>query len=264
MTLFNKRKYIFTKRLDQLFSDLYSTVRFILLFLKDGFSRPFHFKSILHQCYEIGIKSLPLITLTGFIVGMVFTKQARPSLEDFGATSWLPSLMGIATIKALGPLVTALICAGKIGSGIGAELGSMKVTEQIEAMEVSSTAPFKYLVVTRIWATTVSITILVFYCSFLMLLGSYFNVHTEESSSMLTYFQNAFSTITFLDIFALIFKSVLYGFTIGIVGCYKGYHARQGTVGVGRAANQAVVTSMFLIFIEEVLVVQVAHWIRYF
>lgn len=259
-----RSKIIFGKRVDVFFSDVYEACKFVLLFFKEGFIRPFHFKEIVHQTYEVGIKSLPLITLTGFIVGMVFTKQARPSLEDFGATSWLPSLMGIAIIKALGPLVTALICAGKVGSSIGAELGSMKVTEQIEAMEVSSTNPFKYLVVTRIWATTISVTILVFYCSFVGLMGSYSNVHAEDTSSILTFFQNAFSTITFLDVFSMVFKSVIYGFTIGAVGCFKGYNATQGTRGVGKAANQAVVLSMFLIFIEEVLVVQVAHWIRYF
>jgi phospholipid/cholesterol/gamma-HCH transport system permease protein len=264
MKKFRSQKNIFTKRIDLFFTDVYDACRFVLLFFKEGFTRPFHFREIIHQSYEVGIKSLPLITLTGFIVGMVFTKQARPSLEDFGATSWLPSLMGIAIVKALGPLVTALICAGKVGSSIGAELGSMKVTEQIEAMEVSSTNPFKYLVVTRIWATTISVTILVFYCSFVGLMGSYTNVHAQDTSSILTFFQNAFSTITFVDLFSLVLKSIIYGFTIGAVGCFKGYNATQGTRGVGKAANQAVVLSMFLIFIEEVLIVQVAHWIRYF
>jgi phospholipid/cholesterol/gamma-HCH transport system permease protein len=212
----------------------------------------------------VGIKSLALITLTGFIVGIVFTKQSRPSLESFGASSWLPSLMGIAIIKALGPLVTALICAGKVGSGIGAELGSMKVTEQIEAMEVSAINPFRYLVVSRVWATTITIPILVFYCSFIGLYGSYINVHTEDTSSMLTFYQNAFSSISFLDIIESTTKSIIYGFTIGIVGCFKGYNATQGTLGVGRAANHAVVLSMFLIFIEEIIIVQMFNWIRFF
>jgi phospholipid/cholesterol/gamma-HCH transport system permease protein len=219
---------------------------------------------LVNQCYEVGLKSLALITLTGFIVGIVFTKQSRPSLEEFGATSWLPSLMGIAIIKALGPLVTALICAGKVGSGIGAELGSMRVTEQIDAMEVSSINPFKYLVVTRVMATTITIPILVFYCSFIGLYGSYLNVHTEETSSMITFYQNAFSSITFLDIWESIVKSVVYGFTIGIVGCFKGYNATQGTRGVGRAANEAVVLAMFLIFVEEIIIVQMANWIRFY
>jgi len=202
--------------------------------------------------------------LTGFIVGIVFTKQSRPSLEDFGATSWLPSLIGIAIIKALGPLVTALICAGKVGSSIGAELGSMKVTEQIDAMEVSSINPFKYLVVTRVVATTIAIPILALYCSFVALYGSYINVHAEETSSIISFYLNAFKTINFLDVATAVFKTVAYGFTIGIVGTYKGYHATQGTRGVGKAANQAVVLAMFLIFVEEVIIVQIANWFRYF
>jgi len=264
MINFWNRKYIFTKVIDQYFKNVYDAYEFIKLFFKEAFKRPFHFREIINQCYEVGLKSLPLITLTGFIVGIVFTKQSRPSLEAFGAASWLPSLMGIAIIKALGPLVTALICAGKVGSGIGAELGSMRVTEQIDAMEVSSVNPFKFLVVNRIIATTITIPVLVFYCSFVGLYGSYINVHTEDTSSILTFYQNAFSTITFLDIFESVVKSVIYGFTIGIVGCFKGFNATQGTLGVGRAANHAVVLAMFLIFVEEILIVQVFNWIRFY
>jgi phospholipid/cholesterol/gamma-HCH transport system permease protein len=264
MNNFWNRKYIFSKRIDQYFRDVYDAYKFIIRFFKEGFIRPLYVKEILHQCYEVGIKSLPLITVTGFIVGLVFCKQSRPSLESFGAASWLPSLMGIAIIKALGPLVTALICAGKVGSGIGAELGSMRVTEQVEAMEVSAINPFKYLVTTRVWAATLTIPVLVLYCSFLGLYGAYINVHTEDTSSMLTFYQNAFSSITFLDIFESMVKSVIYGFTIGLVGSFKGFYASQGTFGVGRAANHAVVLAMFLIFIEEVLIVQVFNWVRFF
>jgi phospholipid/cholesterol/gamma-HCH transport system permease protein len=172
--------------------------------------------------------------------------------------------MGIAIVRALGALVTALICAGKVGSGIGAELGSMNVTEQIDAMEVSAINPFKYLVVTRVTATTITIPVLALYCSFLGLLGAYVNVHSVEAISIVTFCQNAFSSIRFLDIFSSLFKSIVYGFTIGIVGCYMGYNATQGTRGVGKAANRAVVLSIFLIFIEEIVIVQVTNWIRYF
>jgi len=258
------KKYLFSKGLDDYFTGIHKAYRFTSLFFKEVFKRPFHLHEVINQCFEVGLKSLALISLTGFIVGIVFTKQSRPSLEDFGATSWLPSLIGIAIVKALGPLVTALICAGKIGSGIGAELGSMKVTEQIEAMEVSAINPYKYLVVTRVLATTITIPVLALYCSFVALYGSYLNVHAEETSSLVSYYQSAFKTISFLDIFTSVTKSVVYGFTIGIVGTYKGFNASQGTRGVGRAANQAVVLAMFLIFIEEVVIVQISNWIRFF
>lgn len=264
MSIYSTEKYIFSKGLDRYFTGVHKAYLFTILFFKEVVKKPFHLREVINQCFEVGLRSLPLISLTGFIVGIVFTKQSRPSLEEFGAASWLPSLIGIALIKAIGPLVTALICAGKVGSGIGAELGSMKVTEQIEAMEVSAVNPFKYLVVSRVLATTLMIPVLTLYCSCVGLYGSYLNVHTIETSSIVSYYQNAFSTISFLDIFVSVIKSVVFGFTIGIVGCFKGFNATQGTRGVGKAANQAVVLAMFLIFIEEILIVQISSWIQYF
>ncbi|WP_413997988.1 MlaE family ABC transporter permease [Flavobacterium sp. W1B] len=264
MNTIGTKKHLFSKGIDSYLEGVYQGYQFTARFFKEAFRPPFHWREIINQCFEVGLKSLSLITLTGFIVGIVFTKQSRPSLETFGAVSWLPSLMGIAIIRALGPLVTALICAGKVGSSISAELGSMKVTEQIEAMEVSAINPFKYLVVTRVLATTISIPILSLYCSCIGLLGSYYNVHSEEATSLVIFYKNAFSNISFLDIFSSLVKSIVYGFTIGIIGCYKGFNATQGTRGVGKATNQAVVLAMFLIFFEEVIIVQVVNWIRYF
>jgi len=258
------QKNIFSKAIDNYFIGVYKAYKFVIRFFKEVIHPPFHFNEIINQCYEIGIKSLPLISLTGFITGIVFTKQSRPSLAEFGATSWLPSLISIAIVRALASLVTALICAGKIGSSIGAELGSMRVTEQIDAMEVSSINPFKYLVATRVVAATITIPILGLYCAFVALMGSYFSVHSNEATSIVSFFHNGFSTITFLDVFSSIIKSIVFGFTIGMIGCYKGYNATQGTRGVGRAANEAVVLAMFLVFIEEVTIVQIANWIRYF
>ena len=258
------KKYVFSKVLDAFFISVNRAYLFVIQFFKQVLVPPFHFSEIVNQCFEIGLRALSLITLTGFIIGIVFTKQSRPSLEDFGATSWLPSLIGIAIVKALGPLVTALICAGKVGSGIGAELGSMRVTEQIDAMEVSAINPFKYLVVTRVTATMITIPILSFYCIVVGLLGSYVNVRAEEATSFIAFFQSAFSTLHFLDLSTSVVKALVFGFTIGIVGSYKGFYATKGTQGVGKAANQAVVMAMFLIFIEEVVIVQVSNWIRYF
>lgn len=264
MEKLHAHKYLFSKGLDSYFTGVYKSWIFIVRFFKQAFVPPFHWKEIINQCYEIGVKSLPLITLTGFITGVVFTKQSRPSLAEFGATSWLPSLMSIALVRALGPLVSALICAGKVGSSIGAELGSMKVTEQIDAMEVSGINPFKYLVTTRVLACTITVPVLGLYCGFVGLMGSYVNVHSFEATSIVSFFNNGFATINFLDIFSSVIKSTVYGFTIGMVGCYKGYNAVKGTWGVGRAANETVVLAMFLVFIEEVVIVQVANWIRYF
>src|SRR5690348_5759211 len=255
-------KYVISKPIDNFFSDIYRVYKFVFRFFKEAFLPPFEFQEIVRQCFEIGYKSLALISLTGFITGIIFAKQSRPSLAEFGATSWLPSLVSIAIIRALAPLVTALIAAGKVGSNIGAELGSMKVTEQIDAMEVSATNPFKFLVVTRILATTLMIPVLMCYMGFVAMLGGYVNVHSNEQTSFILFFQNAFDKISFLDIFSSLIKSFVYGFTIGAVACYKGFHARNGTEGVGRAANASVVLSMFLIFVEEILIVQITNSFR--
>jgi phospholipid/cholesterol/gamma-HCH transport system permease protein len=248
-------KHVISQRLDRTFLDVYSGYRFIARFFREVFFPPFEGKEYVKQCYEIGYRSLPLISLTGFITGIVFTKQSRPSLSEFGATSWLPSLISIAVLRALAP-------AGKVGSNIGAELGSMKVTEQIDAMEVSATNPFKFLVVTRVLATTTMIPILMLYTAVVALIGSFLDIHANELTSFTSFIEKAFERITFLDLFSSLVKTLVYGFTIGIVGCYKGFHASQGTEGVGKAANASVVLSMFLIFIEEIFIVQITNFIR--
>ncbi len=255
----------FTKtrgKLTEFFLMLHRVYAFILRFFKEVFLPPYEFKEIVKQCYETGVRSFTLITLTGFIVGVIFTKQSRPSLTNFGAESWLPSLVSIAIMKALAPLVTALIAAGKVGSSIGAELGSMRVTEQIDAMEVSGTKPFKFLVCTRVIATTITIPLLATYTAFIALLGGYLNVSQNEGTSYAIFMEQAFEPLTFIDFWASLIKAIVFGFTIGIVGCYQGYNSTKGTEGVGKAANGAVVTAMFLVFIEEVLIVQMAGWFR--
>ena len=245
-----------------MFLELYQVHQFIKKFFKEAFVPPYEGKEILRQCYQVGYKSLALISLTGFITGIVFAKQSRPSLAEFGATSWLPSLVGIALLRTLAPLLTALISAGKVGSSIGAELGSMKVSEQIDAMEVSATNPFKYLVVSRVLATTISIPVLTFYTAFVGLFGGFLNIASSESTSFSAYIQTSLESITFLDITASTFKAIIFGFTIGMVGCYQGYNSSKGTEGVGKAANSAVVIGMFLVFIEEVIATQITFLFR--
>lgn len=257
-----KKKYYLTKNLDTFFSDIYNVQKFIGQFFRETFSPPFEFKEFINQCYQVGYNSLALISLTGFITGVVFTKQSRPSLAEFGASSWLPSLISIAIIRALAPLVTALIAAGKVGSNMGAELGSMKVTEQIDAMEVSGTNPFKFLVVTRILAITFMLPLLVTYTGLVGMFGAYLNIHHNELTSFPAFIYSALKSISYLDITASIVKATCYGFTIGVAGCYQGYYAKNGTKGVGIAANSAVVLSMFLIFVEEMVIVQIVNTIR--
>lgn len=250
------------KRALDFFATLYDIHKFIIRFFKEAFVPPFEFKEIVRQCFEVGVRSFTLISLTGLIVGLIFTKQSRPSLAQFGASSWLPSLVSIAIMRALAPLVTALIAAGKVGSSIGAELGSMRVTEQIDAMEVSGTNPFKFLVCTRVLATTLTIPILATYTGLVAMLGGYINVAVNEGTSFKTFIQEFFDPLSFIDFNSSLIKSIVFGFTIGIVGCYQGYNSNKGTEGVGKAANGAVVTAMFLVFIEEIVIVQITSWFR--
>jgi phospholipid/cholesterol/gamma-HCH transport system permease protein len=252
-------KYLISKSIDDFFMGIYNVSVFIIRFFKEAFSAPIEWKEIVNQCYAVGYKTLLLVSVTGIITGTVFTKQSRPSLSAFGAASWLPSLVSIAIIKTMAPLITALIAAGKVGSNIGAELGSMKVTEQIDAMEVSATNPFKFLVVSRILAIAFMMPVLVLYTGLVGMMGAYLNVHANELTSFTSFFISALKSIQFKDIFSSLFKALCYGFTIGVAGCYQGYHAQNGTQGVGRAANLAVVLSMFLIFVEELLIVQVLN-----
>ncbi|MDB5015629.1 MAG: mlaE 3 [Mucilaginibacter sp.] len=258
----NAKRSGFKYRLGVFFADIYKIHLFIVRFFKEAFVPPFEFKEVIRQCYEVGVRSFTLITVTGFIVGLIFTKQSRPSLATFGANSWLPSLVSIAIMRALAPLVTALIASGKVGSSIGAELGSMRVTEQIDAMEVSGTKPFKFLVCTRVLATTITIPLLATYTAFIGLLGGYLNVSMYEGTSYTTFMQQVFQPLVYLDFTAALIKSTVFGFTIGIVGCYQGYYSTKGTEGVGKAANGAVVTAMFLVFIEEIVIVQIVNNFR--
>ncbi len=244
------------KKFKALLLELANLHRFLMRFFRELVSPPYEFKEIMRQCYEIGWKSFPLISLTGFIVGFVFTKQSRPSLEEFGATSWLPALISIAIVRALAPLVTALIASGKVGSQIGAELSSMNVTEQIDAMEVSGTNPFKFLIVSRVIATTIMIPILCFYVSGIGLMGGYLSIISNDDLSLLSFFTQVFNAIEYIDLAAMVIRAIVFGFTIGFASCYIGYNSSKGTEGVGRAANSAVVASMFLVFIEEILIVQ--------
>jgi len=231
---------------------------FTTRFFKEVFRRPFELKELLRQCYNMGNKSMLLVGITGFIIGLVLTLQTRPTLMEFGAVSWMPSMVGISIVREIGPMITALVCAGKIGSGIGAELGSMRVTEQIDAMEVSGTNPFKFLVVTRIMATTLMIPLLVVFGDAIALYGSYLVEHLKGDVSFQLFFNQVFNSLDFGDIVPATAKTFFFGFAIGLIGCFKGYFCDKGTAGVGKAANSAVVFTSLLLFIIDFIAVFVA------
>jgi phospholipid/cholesterol/gamma-HCH transport system permease protein len=224
-------------------------------FFREAFRPPFEFREFLRQCYQMGNRSLMLVLITGFIIGLVLTLQSRPTLIEFGAESWMPNMVGISIVREIGPVITALICAGRIASGIGAELGSMRVTEQIDAMEVSGTNPFNYLVVTRVMATTFMLPLLVIFGDLIALYGSALVEYFKGAMSFRLYFNSVFDALSFGDFIPATIKSFFFGFVIGLVGCYKGYYCKKGTAGVGKAANSAVVMASLLVFFVDFMAV---------
>lgn len=245
------------KALNGFFNELGLISRFAFRFFKEGFVPRYEFREMIRQCYYVGYKSLPLVALTAFIMGLVITIQSRPTLVEFGAEDWLPKMVSVSLLREITPVITALICAGKIGSGMGAELGSMKVTEQIDAMEVSGTNPFKYLVVTRVVATTLMIPLLAILGDAISLYGAYLGCNIRGIVSWELYWNQVFQTITYGDLIPSVAKTFFFGFAIGIVGCFKGYYSNKGTEGVGQSANSAVVLSSVMIFVIDLLAVQI-------
>ncbi len=246
-----------TQKANVFFSDVGDFFLFLWLTIKATFSREFEFQEFLRQCYQIGNKTLPLISVTGLVIGLVLTIQSRPVLVEFGAESMLPAMVALSIIREMGPVVTALICAGKIGSGMGAELGSMKVTEQIDAMEVSSANPIRFLVVTRVLAATIMIPILVLYADALGILGSWAGANIKGNVTFVLFFSQAFSAISFMDFIPAVVKTFFFGAAIGFVGCYKGFTAGRGTESVGKAANSAVVLASLFVILIDLIAVQI-------
>jgi len=246
-----------TEKATGFFTELANIFLFTFRTARETFSRDFEFKEFIRQCFQIGNKSLPLVSITGLIMGVVLTIQSRPALVNFGAVGMLPGMVAISIIREMGPVITALICAGKIGSGMGAELGSMKVTEQIDAMEVSSTNPMRFLVVTRVLAATLMIPILILYADAIGIFGSWAGANIKGDVSFILFFSQAFSHVEFNDFMPAFIKSFLFGGVIGLIGCYKGFTAGRGTESVGAAANSAVVLASLLVIIVDMIAVQI-------
>lgn len=243
--------------INRFLTDIADVFLFFIQVVRETFTWNFEFREFTRQCYQVGYKSLPLISVTGLIMGLVLTIQTRPALVDFGAVTMLPGMVAISLIREMGPVITALICAGKVGSGMGAELGSMKVTEQIDAMEVSSTNPIRFLVVTRVLAATLMIPILILYADAIGIFGSWIGANIKGDVNYVLFFSQAFGKVEFMDLIPAVIKSFFFGAIIGLVGCYKGYHAGRGTESVGIAANSAVVISSLLVIVIDMIAVQI-------
>lgn len=245
------------ERSEAFLTDLADASLFVARVIRYTFARGFEFREFLKQCFQIGNKSLALISVTGIIIGLVLTIQSRPVLVDFGAESMLPGMVAVSIIREMGPVITALICAGKIGSSMGAELGSMRVTEQIDALEVSSINPIKFLVVPRVVAAMFMIPLLTLYADALGLLGSWAGANIKGQTNIVLFMNRAFASLDFMDLFPSVIKTFFFGLVISLVGCYKGYNAGRGTESVGVAANSAVVLSSLLVIVVDLIAVQI-------
>ena len=225
--------------------------------------RPFEVREIVHQVFEIGWRSLPLVMTSGLAIGVVLSMHTRATMERFGAEALIPAALAIALISETGPLMTGLLVSGRVGAGIGAELGGMKVTEQIDALESLAVDSFHYLAVTRIIACMIALPILTTVMNFSGLIGGFLAETVISDVSLRVYFRQAFPGIAFADYILPTVKTTVFGFIIGTVSSYLGYTTTGGSEGVGRASTRSVVLSSMLLIVVNVLLVRIILlWLR--
>jgi phospholipid/cholesterol/gamma-HCH transport system permease protein len=228
---------------------------------REIFLPPFEVRETIRQLYELGVRSAPLIAVSGVAVGVVLSMHTRASLERFGAESMIPAGLAIALVRETGPLTAALLLSGRIGAGIGAELGAMRVTEQIDALEASAVDAFRFLVVTRVLACVIALPILTALMNFSGMLGGYLSEMSVTGMSLQLYFTRAFSLIDMADYVPATVKTMVFGFIIATMSSYLGFTTESGTEGVGRASTRSVVLSSMLIIVSNVLLVRMIFFL---
>ncbi len=229
--------------------------------IRDVFRRPFEGEQILRQLAEVGSKSLLLVIVSGFALGVVLTMHTRSTLVTFGATAWIPTVQALSFFLEIGPLVTGLLVAGRVGSGIGAVLSNMRATEQIDAIESLSIDAFKYLVVPRIVACTLALPLLTLFLDFSGLLGGFLFEHLAAGASFRLYIAQSFASFEWSTFYPPTLKTVAFGFIIGTVSSFLGYTTDEGAQGVGRAATRSVVLSSLVIILINVLLIKFIFFI---
>lgn len=224
--------------------------------VKDAFRPPFEGEYLLKQLYSVGVSSLPLILTAGFALGVVMTLHTRSTLVQFGATAEIPVFQSLAFFNEIGPLVTALLIAGRVGAGIGAELANMRATEQIDAIETLSVDSFKLLVVTRIIACTLLLPLLTVFMDAAGILGGFASEHLVSHLSWQLYLERAFDGVVMADFLPPTLKTAVFGYLIATISCYFGYTTNEGSVGVRKASTNSVVVSSLVVILADVLLVK--------
>jgi len=230
--------------------------RFTARLVRATFSAPHHFRELLEQMHEVGTRSLPLVVLASAATGVVLSLQMRDSLLRFGAKSLLPVVIVMTIIKESGPIITALVVCGRVGAGIGAQLGSMKVTEQIDAIEASAVDSFKLLVVTRVAACVVMLPLLTIVADFSGIMVGWLANNLIEHVALGPFLADGFKQVTFSDLLPATLRTGIFGFIIGLIGCFQGMRTTGGTEGVARSATSAVVLSSLLVILADVWLVR--------
>jgi phospholipid/cholesterol/gamma-HCH transport system permease protein len=224
--------------------------------IRSALRPPYEFGELLRQCDAVGSRSVSLVALAGAATGVVLSLQTRDSLTRFGAKAFLPAVIVFSIIKESGPIITGLIVSGRVGAGIGAELGSMKVTEQIDAMEASAVDPYKFLVATRVLACILMVPLLTVVSNFCGIFMGWVANTLAEPISLRLFLEDGFKAMAFSDYIPPIVKTAVFGLTIGIVSCFQGMRSRGGTEGVGRSATSSVVLSSLFVILADVILVR--------
>jgi phospholipid/cholesterol/gamma-HCH transport system permease protein len=218
---------------------------------------PYEPAEILRHLYQFGLRSMPLVLTSGFAVGIVLSMHTRATLQRFGAEAMIPAGLAVALVRETGPLTTGLLVSGRVGAGIGAEIGAMKVTEQIDALEANAVDAFKFLTVTRVIACMIAMPLLTTLMNFAGIFGGYVAEAAVSGMPWRLYFERAFTFIGFSDLIPATLKTIVFGYLIAIVGCYLGFTATRGTEGVGEASTRSVVMSSILIILSDVILVKI-------
>jgi phospholipid/cholesterol/gamma-HCH transport system permease protein len=217
---------------------------------------PYEWREFLRQCDSVGALSLPLVALAGAATGVVLSMETRDSLSRFGAKSMLPAVIVFSILKESGPIITGLVVSGRVGAGIGAELGSMKVTEQIDAMEASAVDPFRFLVATRVLACFLMLPLLTLAADLFGVFMGWIANNLQEPISMQLFFGNGFKNVGFDDFLPSTLKTAIYGLIIGTIACFEGMRTSGGTAGVGRSTTRSVVLSSLFVILADVVLVR--------
>ncbi len=248
-------KLSFSEKLYNFFAILSGLAIFSAEFFKQLFLPPYEIEETKRHMYDFGLKTFPIVSTMGIIIGFVLALEGYAVLQPFGGTDFLPGSVGLSIVREFAPILTALLFAGRVSAGIGAEIGSMRVTEQIDAMDVSGIEPFKFLVVTRVVATTMILPLLTVYVIVISISGGYLAVYLESGMSFVYFANSLLPYVNINDLIAGLSKTFLFGFAIGIIGTYKGYTTEGGTVGVGKSTTSSVViSSLMILFIDMIMV----------